>query len=171
MLNRLNAAIHLPLPEYGPSSARVRCGRRRIRRDRRGVCGRYLPCMRINSSRQSDDRQNSRRKWRIKQHRRCRAPSGRPDGLAFPCPPAPVPDLGRRVLNDAIALEIIAGDSALPAGHDAVALRLTAVRRWTEGAGGFFLRSIRSSFWRSSPSRNLPIMFGGICSVLSGSSG
>jgi hypothetical protein len=52
--------IHLPLPEYGLPSARVRCGRRRIRSDRRRVCGRYLPCMRINASRQSDDRQNSR---------------------------------------------------------------------------------------------------------------
>jgi hypothetical protein len=39
---------------------------------------------------------------------------------------------------------------------------LTADRRRTEGAGGFFLRSIRSSFWRSPSSRNLPTMFAGI---------
>jgi hypothetical protein len=40
-------------------------------------------------------------------------------------------------------------------------LRLVTVRRRTDGAGGFFLMSIRCSFRRSPSSRNLPIMFAG----------
>jgi hypothetical protein len=69
-----------------------------------------------------------------------------------------------------LSLEIIAGDFALAAGHDLPTLRFTAVRRRTDGAGGFFLMSIRRSFRRSLSSRNLPIMFAGIWPALSGSS-
>jgi hypothetical protein len=45
-------------------------------------------------------------------------------------------------------------------------LRANSQVRIADDAGGFFLISIWRSFRRSSPSRNLPIMFGGICSVL-----
>jgi hypothetical protein len=50
-------------------------------------------------------------------------------------------------------------DFVFAAGHDLPTLRLIAVPRRTEGAGGFFLISIWCSFRRSPSSRNLPIMF------------
>jgi transposase len=57
--------------------------------------------------------------------------------------------------------EIPARLRALAAGHDLPTVRFAAVRRRTDGAGGFFLISIRCSFWRSPSSRKLPIIFVG----------
>jgi hypothetical protein len=68
------------------------------------------------------------------------------------------------------APEVGTSNFAFAGGHRCATLRLAAVRRRTDGAGGFFLISIRCSFRRSPSSRNLPIMFAGISPALSGSS-
>jgi len=77
----------------------------------------------------------------------------RPSALAM----ALAPHLfGReRYVMRPFAREITAGDFALAAGHDLPTLRLLAVRRRTDGAGRFFLISIRCSCRRSRSSRNL----------------
>jgi hypothetical protein len=49
-------------------------------------------------------------------------------------------------------------------------LCFAGVRRRTDGAGGFFSMRICCRFQRSLSSSDLPIMFDGICSALSGSS-
>jgi hypothetical protein len=68
------------------------------------------------------------------------------------------------------AMRFLQSSTPLAASHRFPTLRFVVVSRRTEGAGGFFLRSIRCSFRRSPSSRSLPIMFAGIWPALSGSS-
>jgi hypothetical protein len=60
--------------------------------------------------------------------------------------------------------------SRLAAGHGLPTLRLVAIRRCTDGAGGFFLMSIRCRFRRSPRFRRRPSMLAGTWRALSGSS-
>jgi hypothetical protein len=57
--------VRVSLPHHRLPRSRLGSGWRNVRQDRRCLSWRHLPCVRIGAFRQSENRQDGRRKWRV----------------------------------------------------------------------------------------------------------